>query len=391
MRKLFLLLVSVIWSTETAFAQIPTIEAPKEKPQLSLTDTVKKINQGEEKSSSKTKETEAKEDSDDDKGIFSFMNRSFTKKKESKKVYARPDEKKETFVQRITRQAEEGDVNAQLTLGYMYLYGEEGVEVDYDKAFRYYSMAAAQRDNVAINNLGSLYYSGIGTDKDYQKAATLFNEAAKLGNVEAAVNLGFIYLSGNNVGKNSHAAMELFKKAADKGNPTAKFMLGYAYYKGFVYPQDYGKAVKLIRDAADAELSEAQYVLAVMYLNGHGITKNYGNAVKFLRLAVKQGNVDAMTELGDILALGTAYPKDIYTAHMLFNIAAVRGAPKAAEKRDAIEKVMKIEELLQAQTSAEKFTETPSDLTSYVKQTFGTDVRKYIDENMKNMTFQRRK
>ena len=128
-----------------------------------------------------------------------------------------------------------------------------------------------------------------------------------------------------------------------------------------------------------------------MYLNGHGITKNYGNAVKFLRLAVKQGNVDAMTELGDILALGTAYPKDIYTAHMLFNIAAVRGAPKAAEKRDAIEKVMKIEELLQAQTSAEKFTETPSDLTSYVKQTFGTDVRKYIDENMKNMTFQRRK
>lgn len=217
------------------------------------------------------------------------------------------------------------------------------------------------------------------------KAATLFDEAAKLGNVEASVNLAFIYLSGSNVGKNSRAAMELFKKAAGKGNPTAKFMLGYAYYKGFIYPQDYGKAVKLIREAANAEYSEAQYVLAEMYLNGHGITQNYGNAVKFLRLAVNQGNVNAMTELGDILALGTAYPKDIYRAHVLFNIAAVRGAPKAAEKRDALAKVMKIEELLQAQTEAEKYVEQPSALTSYIKQTFGRDIRSYIDENLKNV------
>lgn len=377
MRKLVLFLVSLLFAAENAAAQVPDIGQKKDKPQLSLTDTVKNIDRGDG--------TETKPEDEEDKGIFSFMNFSFSKKKESKKVYARPDEKKESFVQRITRQAEEGDVNAQLTLGYMYLYGEEGVEIDYDKAFRYYSMAAAQKDNVAINNLGSLYYSGIGTEKDYLKAATLFDEAAKLGNVEASVNLAFIYLSGSNVGKNSRAAMELFKKAAGKGNPTAKFMLGYAYYKGFIYPQDYGKAVKLIREAANAEYSEAQYVLAEMYLNGHGITQNYGNAVKFLRLAVNQGNVNAMTELGDILALGTAYPKDIYRAHVLFNIAAVRGAPKAAEKRDALAKVMKIEELLQAQTEAEEYVEQPSALTSYIKQTFGRDIRSYIDENLKNV------
>ena len=96
-------------------------------------------------------------------------------------------------------------------------------------------------------------------------------------------------------------------------------------------------------------------------------------------------------ELSRLDSVGNAYPKDIYTAHMLFNIAAVRGAPKAAEKRDAIEKVMKIEELLQAQTSAEKFVEKPSALTSYVKQTFGSDIRKYIDENIKKLGTQIRK
>ena len=390
MLKLAFFVVSMLLGAEYALAQIPSAPVKKEKPQLSLTDTVKNIDRGDaEKQEEDSSPAETLEE--EDKGIFSFMNFSFSKKTENKKVYARPDEKKENFVQRITRQAEEGDVNAQLTLGYMYLYGEEGVDIDYEKAFRYYSMAAAQKDNVAVNNLGSLYYSGIGTEKDFLKAATLFDEAAKLGNVEAAVNLAFIYLSGSNVGKNSQAAMELFKKAAEKGNPTAKFMLGYAYYKGFVYPQDYGKAVKLIREAANAEYAEAQYMMAVLYMNGQGITKNYGNAVKFFRLAADQGNVDAMTELGDILALGNAYPKDIYTAHMLFNIAAVRGAPKAAEKRDAIEKVMKIEELLQAQTSAEKFVEKPSALTSYVKQTFGSDIRKYIDENIKKLGTQIRK
>ena len=90
------------------------------------------------------------------------MNFSFGKKKEAPKVKARPNEGKESFVERVTRQAEEGDVNSQLTLGYMYLYGENGVSKDYEKAFRYYSMAAAQNDSIAVNNVGSLYYSGIG-------------------------------------------------------------------------------------------------------------------------------------------------------------------------------------------------------------------------------------
>lgn len=378
MHKPLLVLVSLLFAAQTAAAQVIDIGQNDKKKEVTLTDTLKNIDGAAPAEQSKAENA-------DDKGIFSFMNFSFAKKKESKKVYARPDEKKESFMQRVTRQAEEGDVNAQLTLGYMYLYGEEGADMDYRKAFKYYSMAASQNDSVAINNLGSLYFSGIGTDKDYVKAAALFDQAAKLGNTEAAVNLAFIYLSGNNVGKNSWAAMELFKSAAKAGNPTAKFMLGYAYYKGFIVPVDYSQAVKLIREAADVHYADAEYVLAVMYLNGHGITKNYGQAVRYLKMAVSQGHVDAMGELGAILALGTAYPKDIYRAHVLYNIASVRGAPKAAERRDALEKVMKIEELLQAQAEAEKYVEKPSELTAYIKQTFGRDIRTYIDDNLKNV------
>lgn len=251
--------------------------------------------------------------------------------------------------------------------------------MDYDKAFEYYAKAAMQNDNVGLNNLGSLYYSGIGIERNTAKAAILFEKAAKLGNAEATVNLAFILITGNGVVKDTVQAMDMFEKGSELNNPTAKFMLGYAYYTGRLRDRDYKKAAVLMKTAAEAKFDEAQYILALMYVNGLGLPQNYGNAVKYLKLAVSQGHVPAMMALGDILARGEKYTKDLYTAHIMFNLAAVRGAPTAAEKRDAIESKLKIDEVLQAQAEAERFHEKPSDLTKYVDQTFGTDVRSYID------------
>ena len=324
---------------------------------------------------------EATPPAEEDKGIFSFMDFSFLKNK-GPKLTAEPNERKDSFVRRVTRQANEGNIDAQLTLGYMYLYGESGVEKNYDKAFQYYNMAAQQNDSVAINNVGSLYFSGIGTEKSLSKAAQMFEKASALGNTEAAVNLSFIYLTKDSALNNPRAAVELLKSASEAGNPTAKFLLGYAYFKGFVVEQNYKKAIALIREAANAGYDDAEYMLGYMYLNGLGITKNYGNAVKYFTLAANQGNVDAMMELGNILAAGTMYTQDLYHAHILFNIASVHGVASAVEKRDFLEKKLKIEEVLQAQAEAENFKEKPTELTSYVKQTFGENIRHYVDENL---------
>ena len=67
----------------------------------------------------------------------------------------------------------------------------------------------------------------------------------------------------------------------------------------------------------------------------------------------------------------------------MYNVASVLGAPDAAQKRDDLEQKLKLEELLPAQTAAEKFQPKPSELTSYIRQTFGNNIRRYIDENMK--------
>lgn len=327
----------------------------------------------------------------DDRGVFSFLNFSFIKKPLS--LFTDDEEDTtddndqatvvETPLQRKIRKANEGDLNAQLTLGYMYLYGEKNVQTDFTEAFKYYEMAANQNSPIALNNLGSLYFNGIGTKRNYYKAAQLFSKAAELGSDDAALNLAFIYLSKDSNSQMHSKSIELFKQAAQAGNNTAKFMLGYAYYKGFEVEQDYAQAIRYIKDSARANFDEAQYVLALMYYHGHGIAQNYGNTVYFLNQASTQGHQTATMLLADIYATGRVYPKNEKKAHTFYNIAAINGTPNAAQKRDEIRTKLKIEELLDAQAMAESFKATPSELTTYIRQTFGSNIRNYIDNNMK--------
>ncbi len=350
-------------------------EEPKKEEKVSVSDKPERRVEPE----NKKEEEKVKVD---DEGMFSFLNFSFLKNKKKVEEFARkPDEPQENFLDRMTRLAEEGDVDACLTLGYMYLYGENGVTRDEEKAFRYYSMAASQEDMIAVNNLGSLYYSGIGTEKNVNKAVEMFDKAAKLGNKEAAINLAFIYLTSPSSGVSSNRIVELLQQAAEGGNITAQYMMGYSYYRGFVVAKDFKKAFDLIKQAA-VSYDEAQYELAQRYINAEGTPRNYGNAVKYLTQAAHQGNVQAMMDLGNILAAGTSYQKNEYQAYIWFNIASVYGIEGAAEKRDALEKILKIEEVLQAQAAAETFKEKPSEMTQYIRQTFGRGLGGYIDKKM---------
>ena len=347
------------------------------------------------------------DDKTGDKSTFSFLNFSFIKKplsffssdhkqeksqeqketeiqasdeKHSQTQSENTAQKEETPFEKAVRLAENGDVENALGLGYMYLYGQNGVETNYEKAFHFYQIAAKQNNIIALNNLGSLYFNGIGTSVDYNKAAELFKKAAELGSDDAAVNLAFIYLSSEQEDL-IEPAIALFEQAANAGNNTAKFMLGYAYYTGVGIEQNFYEAVRLIRDAANANFDEAQYMLAKIYVNGDGIAQNYTNAVKYYRKAIGQGNTQAMMDLAQILTEGKMYPRNFVQAHILYNIASVYGIEDATEYREALEGMLKLEELLEAQNTAEKYHENPSELTQYIRQTFGSNVRKYIDNN----------
>ncbi len=292
---------------------------------------------------------------------------------------------KNVNIDELKEKANEGDIEALLDMGYMYLYGTDGISIDHKKALEYYTKAAEKKNAVALNNLGSLYFNGIGTNIDYSRAIGYFDEAARLGSDDAAVNLAIIYLGSDVKSKNKEDLIKVSEllEQAQPNNNIAKYLSGYGYMKGFLFKQDYAKAFPLIKAAADAGYDEAQLILADFYINGWGTPKNYNRAVQYLKNASAQGNAEAMVRLGDILSEGKIYTRNIMNAHIQYNIAAVLGIEKAADKRDALEKNIKIEDLLSIQSEAEDYTPQPTEQTIFIRQTYGNSLKAYIDLNLK--------
>ena len=190
--------------------------------------------------------------------------------------------------------------------------------------------------------------------------------------------MGFIYISGNGAKQDKALALKYFEQASSSDNPVAKFMTGYAYYTGTLRSVDKIKAAPMIKVAADEGFDEAQVVLADIYINGYGFPQNYNNAVKYLQMSASQGNTDAMIKLADILAAGEKYNKDIEFAHVLYNLASVRGVDEASYRRQQVESKMKINDILQAQLRAENFQDKPTNLTLYVRQTYGKNICSFV-------------
>ena len=101
----------------------------------------------------------------------------------------------------LVRNAEAGNPQAQLALGWRYLDGN-GVKQDKKLGFQWVKKAADQGYADAELALGYLYDKGRGTTVNYKKAFELYTRAAEKGNVTAQNNLGAMYSNGQYVQRN---------------------------------------------------------------------------------------------------------------------------------------------------------------------------------------------
>lgn len=90
-----------------------------------------------------------------------------------------------------------------------YLFGADSVPVDYEKAFRYLSMAAEQGASRAIANLGYMYLNGLGAPKDIKRAIQLLEDVGKV-EFHAALDLARIYAQGIDVPTDRATACEWY-------------------------------------------------------------------------------------------------------------------------------------------------------------------------------------
>jgi len=102
----------------------------------------------------------------------------------------------ETALREWRSLAEQGDVEAQIRLGYLYFDGR-GVKQDYQEGVKWFRKAAEQGNAEAQGKLGIAYQLGKGDlQKDYKEAAKWFRKAAEQGAYNRYYNLGFLYENG---------------------------------------------------------------------------------------------------------------------------------------------------------------------------------------------------
>src|SRR5579862_3477214 len=103
-----------------------------------------------------------------------------------RKIFRRPQT---LSPQNTQAKADEGNAEAQFSLGFRFANGE-GVGLDYVQAAHWYLMAADQNHALAQFNLGIMFAGGQGMDRDEAKAMMWIQRAARQGDAGAQNNLG---------------------------------------------------------------------------------------------------------------------------------------------------------------------------------------------------------
>ena len=191
--------------------------------------------------------------------------------------------KRSDYAQAITLYsslAEQGNVDAQHSLGVMY-YNGQGVPHDAKESFKWYMLAAEQGNVKSQAAISSMYFIGQGVTQNYQEAMKWWRLS-----VEQGFEVSIAYLKHlASISKPHSSSLEGFTQSAVDDAKSS-------YENG-----DYRQALKILTPLAEKGIATAQYDIAGMYENGEGVTQNYQEALKWYRLAAEQGNTKAIAHL----------------------------------------------------------------------------------------------
>ncbi len=168
---------------------------------------------------------------------------------------------------------------------------------DYGEAGKWYTKAAEQGNAEAQNSLG--YYYELN-ELNPKKAVEWYTKAAEQGLPVAQCNLGICYKYGNGVEKNLEEAVKWYQKAANQEYAQAEYFLGKPMIMANGVAKNDSEAMKWYSQSGKNNYPQAAYYYGGMLLEGNkqkGITKNIPEGVKYLRKAADLKNLDAINSL----------------------------------------------------------------------------------------------
>jgi hypothetical protein len=84
---------------------------------------------------------------------------------------------------------------------------------NYESARQHWTLALAQNNSNAYNNLGFLLFNGMGGSADPVRAVALWHDAAMMGNAESQWHLGYAYEAGKGALRNAVEAYAWYRCA----------------------------------------------------------------------------------------------------------------------------------------------------------------------------------
>jgi TPR repeat protein len=112
---------------------------------------------------------------------------------------------------------------------YGYIYGEEGLPLDYAEAYKWCQRAAEIPGNAsAVTLLAELHFNGQGTSVNLTEAARLYRTAADNGHSHAQYMIGMIYILGRGVTTDEAEGIRWLELATQQGHEQARDMLEQA-------------------------------------------------------------------------------------------------------------------------------------------------------------------
>ncbi len=194
----------------------------------------------------------------------------------------------------LLQAAEGGLLRAQLDLGGIYFAGGHGVQTDPQKAYNWFSLAAAQGSKEAEVFLGILHHDGSLGKQDKEAALKHWRAAAAAGVAEGQYRLGRLLAQDD--ATRAEGVEWLVKASA--GVPQAATALGNLYYK---YLDDASTAAAWYEKGALAGDPMAQHVFAEMLLLGDPVEQDETRGLAMLRMSAGQDYKPAMARLINIL------------------------------------------------------------------------------------------
>ena len=210
---------------------------------------------------------------------------------------------------------------------------QEGIDAyqkrDYTNSIAELAPLEASRDPTALYYLGRLLLLEVGgIRRDYKKGVSLIRDSAELGYPPAMTRMAWSLRYGTYSNtKDEQAAVAWLEKASDAGYAEAKMNLADCLATCDRIPHDLPRAFALMEQSSDGGWTEATYRLGQIYLDKQwGLAApDAARARRYYEAAAKNGHLDAMWSLGDLLTSPSIEPNELGTAFSWFKKAADKG------------------------------------------------------------------